>query len=155
MTVHSGWAKIFNDGSVECGRDKDVAAHKSSWSRGRLDGIVSVVLLNTPKASYTLNAGEGEYTQVDCLSATFSGINNTVPAEFINRRIAKKLNGDDVGKRLRMDQRTDDDDGMIYTFELSKDVDGALIRQQVEDRWLVVEVDMETGKPLCQIRDTV
>jgi len=147
-----GWIKEFYDGSFEHGWDTEVSKKRASWSRGVLDGIRRVYL-HTCHGSFTLDAGAGEYHQVDSLSATFKGADVTTPSTFINRRIAKKINERDVWKQL---YKQENEDGSIwYVMKFSdKDV-GAPIKPSVVNRWLVLEVDMKTGEAVCQIRNEV
>lgn len=146
-----GWVKEFCDGNFEYGWDEDVKNKKASWTRGALYGIKRVYLY-TKHGGFVLDAGEGEYLQVDGLSAAFPGTSATMLATFVNRRIAKRIRDEDVGKRL---YRHKHNDCAWYTMEFTDKEIGAPIKDKVAGRWLVIEVDMKTGEPLCQIRDKV
>lgn len=60
----NGWIKIFEDGAEEKVFDEDILSGEGSWSKGRLDGILGVVLISQGRLS-RLYAPDTEWHQFD------------------------------------------------------------------------------------------
>ena len=65
MKNNNGWIKKFEDDTMELGYDPLIEQKKASWSKGRQDGIVSVVMNHEDLFAYINSDVPGEYYQYD------------------------------------------------------------------------------------------
>ena len=86
----SYWIKYFSDGKEETGSDRHIREGRASWSRGRLDSMISVTLLFAKK--YVTLQGEGPFWQKDTFASSYN-----LPPRRIARQIGKKIHSGEEG----------------------------------------------------------
>lgn len=86
----SYWVKYFSDGKHETGNDKDVREGRASWSRGRFDSIIGVILHFAKK--YVTLQGEGPFWQKDIFTSSYN-----LPPRRVARQIGKKIHRGEEG----------------------------------------------------------
>jgi hypothetical protein len=80
------WIKTFNDGSIECGSDRDIQNKKASWTRGRLTDIESVKILEKNLCGI-LTIPNTEWHQYDRYMASLMSVKT--PNESQSHRTAR------------------------------------------------------------------
>jgi len=99
--MKSGWIKHFNDGTLETGWDQDIVTKKSSWSKGRLDGLVGVdIIVSDLMSSLSVPGGIGAWHQSDSYVSVMSMLGKPVPAKLKHRQVQYRLQPDDIGKLI-------------------------------------------------------
>lgn len=89
------WIKKFADGSREYGNDTAIALGKASWSKGRLDGIEEVILVDGIRMG-TLSVDNTVWHQFDKMEVPLaSGQHQPVRT---HRVVQAKLTPEHVGK---------------------------------------------------------
>jgi len=86
----SHWIKYFSDGKEETGSDRHIMQGQASWSRGRLDSMIGVMLHYAKK--YVTLQGEGPFWQKDIVSSSYN-----LPPRRIARQIGKKIHSGEEG----------------------------------------------------------
>lgn len=86
----SHWIKYFSDGKEETGSDKDIRQSRASWSRGRLDSMIGVMLHFAQK--YVTLQGEGPFWQKDIFTSSYN-----LPSRRVARQIGKKIHRGEEG----------------------------------------------------------
>jgi len=83
----NGWTKYFSDGTEEHGSDTDVNLGRASWSKGRLDSMVSVSLSHAGRHIALSGIVPGEFWQADLFEAVLFTSGSTLIARRLARRI--------------------------------------------------------------------
>jgi hypothetical protein len=138
------WLKSFSDNTCEKGTDQEVAVRLKSWSRGRLDNIISVRLHHI---GLDLEIhGLGEYWQSDTYESIFSSTNSTV----VQRRIERKVVPPDSDFRVFSNNSK-----LSVFFNPNPLAIGKYfsISPDLYDKWLVAEMDLKTMKVKCYFSD--
>lgn len=136
----NGWIKVFKDGSEEKGLDSAVERGEASWSRGRLDDMEEVILIQDNKVLSIV--GPGEFWQSDDYEVSFF----ETKAKKVKRRIQKKIT-----KKDEVMHTTFFHEGKVvvftplsekynYTADEKTKLDESLI-----GKWFTIEVDLEQG----------
>lgn len=86
----SHWIKYFSDGKQETGSDRHVREGRASWSRGRLDSMIGVMLHFVQK--YVTLQGEGPFWQRDIFTSSYN-----LPSRRVARQIGKKIHHGEEG----------------------------------------------------------
>lgn len=150
--MRDGWIKHFVDGSTETGLDNEVAAHKASWQKGRLDGLCGVELF-CGKFGAKLTAGEGEWWQADTMISRFVGVNKVGQRVMLSRRVQKKITDQDVGKHINMALHK----GNFLTFDLtnqqSKYKTNIIIKREHISKWLTLSFNVDKQVFEISIKD--
>ena len=134
---NNGWLKIFLDGSMENGSDYKVKNKLASWSKGRLDNLVNV-LLTHDNFAITIS-GFGNYWQSDDLEVETG--NNYSSPKYVMRRIQKQINESDNCIYMR---KTNNVLALIISKQLVNKDDVVLhsvIDETMIGKWITLEFD--------------
>jgi len=128
------WFKIFTDGSRESGTDGQIESGKASWSRGRLDSIDYVILINDV-SSAILKAPDTEWHQFDRLIVGLGGQGQVTPT-----RVARVVQAKILPHHVGMSVVRHADTSHFDFYELYHSNEGFLITKNYLGKWITIVV---------------
>lgn len=138
------WTKHYFDGSTYTGSDEAIIKGEASWTRSRNSHIIAVDLSH--KNFFLSIYGPGEYWQSD----TYESRLMENGAKLVKRRIERKIEPND----MYFGYATPELGKAFIRFD-NKDPRGTIIKipSSKIGKWLILELDIETGEISQYIRD--
>lgn len=138
------WVKIFKDQTKEHGSDKDIELKKASWSKGRLDNIISVQLFEK-SVCCVLSVPNTEWYQYDRYMASLS----VGSQSFRSARVVQaKITPSHVGKYISSSYAP----GALLIEINTKSKNGILVKAKDVNLWLTayILVNKKIGLTVCE-----
>ena len=132
------WIKSFVDGSIETGTDGDIEENKASWSKGRLDGIKDVLLIDG-FVSCSLSLDNTSWHQFDRFIVPLEiGTNRPIRT---HRVIQAEIKPHHVGKYLNINKPC----CSFFCCTLEDTVSEFQIKEKHVGKWLSVILQLRHG----------
>lgn len=130
-----GWIKHFADGTEVIGTDHDVQKKKTSWSKGRLTGMIGVEVIHGNKRMAIFTPGE--FWQSDDYDVNLL---DSTPI-LVTRRLQYKIQGMDG-----LCEKQQPDNVVFCKGDSNFDIGRV-------GKWLTLELDIKTGKISCNVKE--
>lgn len=143
------WIKIFKDGSVEHGSDKDILKRKASWSKGKLTDIESVKIFENNLCG-SMIIPNTEWHQYDRYMASLLSFKDSNQQSCRTARVIQaKVKQEHVGKYINHKYMS----GMLFVNLGNKaNNDNILITKNHIDLWITLYLlcNGQTGIVICE-----